>query len=303
MITSFNDLLRNVKEKPKKTIAVAMADEEDVLAAVANANREGIADAVLVGNRERIFECGERAEIDITNFDIIDVETEQEAVVRSIQLVREHLADVLMKGTCGTATLLRGVLDREHGVRSGNFLSHVAVFEAPGYHKLLLMSDGGMNIAPDVEVKVAIIENALVVARRLEIERPKVALLAAVEKVNYKAMPCTVDAAVIAKMAERGQIQDAIIDGPLAFDNAVSQHSCDVKGINSPVSGDADILIVPNIEAGNICYKTLACLGKGKVAGLIMGARVPIVLTSRSDSEEAKFYSIALGMITGGRSI
>lgn len=301
-VTSFEQLLKTVRGKPKRTVALAMAHDPDALAAVAHANKEGIADAVLVGPRRKIVECSEKHEIDISAFDIMNANTEIQAVSRSIQLVREQLADSLMKGACSSATLLRGVLDKERGVRAGRLLSHVAVFEVPRYPKLLIMSDGGMNILPDMDAKLSIIENAVQAAHRLGVRNPKVALLAALEKVNYSAMPCTVDAAVISKMYQRGQIKDAIIDGPLALDNAVSHRACEVKGIVSEVGGDADILIVPNIETGNVLYKALAYLGDARVAGIILGAKVPIILTSRADTQEAKFYSIAFGMQISGKS-
>ncbi len=302
MIRSFDELLKVVKNQPKKTIAVAMAEEEDALLAIAHAYEQGIADAVLVGSKIKIKELCKKNDIDVNKFDIMDAGSEQQAVVRAIQLVREHLADTLMKGKCSTATLLRAVLDREHGVRSGKLLSHAALFELPTYPKFLFMSDGGMNIAPDVEAKISIIANVVSAAKLLGMEKPKVALIAALEKVNYQAMPCTVDAAVISKMAARGQLGDAIIDGPLALDNAVSKRSCEIKGINSPVGGDADILIMPAIESGNVFYKALNYLGQAKCAGIILGAKVPIILTSRSDDKETKFLSILFGTSTSIRA-
>jgi phosphate butyryltransferase len=296
MISTFQELVDSVKSRPKKTIAVAVAEGNDVLRGIARAHDQGLADAVLIGNKKKIVELAKKNNIDIDNYDIINTTSETQAVVRSIQMVREHLADTLMKGNCQTATLLKGVLDRDHGIRSGKLLSHVAIFELPRYHKLLLMTDGGMNIAPDVPAKLAIIENAVQVARSLGIRKPKVALVAAVEKVNYQAMPCTVDAAILTKMAERGQIQSCIIDGPLALDNAISRKSCEIKGIKSAVAGDADIIVMPNIESGNVFYKALNYLGECKTAGIVVGAKAPVVVTSRADDEENKFYSVAFAM-------
>jgi phosphate butyryltransferase len=302
MITSFADLLSEVKGKPKKNIAVAMAEEEDVLMAISAAHTQGIANAVLVGHREKIVEIAEKHQIDIKPFDIVNAEEERQAVAISIQLVRERLADTLMKGKCSSATLLKGVLDKEQGLRSGKLLSHLAAFEVPYYPKLIMVTDAAMNIAPDLSAKVSIIENAVQAAKLLGIAKPKVAVIAAVEKVNYDSMPCTVDAALLSQMAARGQIKDAIVDGPLALDNAVSVHACEVKGIQSPVNGEADILMMPDIEAGNVFYKTMTYLAGSKVAGIIVGAQVPIILTSRSDSDENKFLSIAFGLITSVRN-
>ncbi len=296
MIRSFNELLQQIKGKPKKNIAVAMAEEDDALKAIYEAHRQGIANAVLVGDKEKIIECSQKHHIDISAFDIVHAADEKQSVVRAIQLVRERLADGLMKGKCNTATLLKGVLDKESGLRGGKLLSHLAAFEVPAYHKLLLMSDAALNIAPDLQAKIAITENAIQAAHALGIAKPKVAVIAAVEKVNYEAMPCTIDAAILSQMAARGQIQNAIIDGPMAVDNAVSKKACEVKGIVSEVGGDADILILPDIEAANCFYKALTYLGSSKTAGIIVGAKVPIILSSRADSDEVKFLSIAFAM-------
>jgi phosphate butyryltransferase len=299
MITSFEGILQRVTGKAKRTIAVAMAEDEDVLQGICLAHERGIADAVLVGDRNAIQAIAGKNDLDLSHFDIIHTEGEQQAVSIAIQLVRQRMANALMKGKCTTATLLRGVLDKEAGLRSGKVLSHLGAFSVPAYHKLILMSDAAMNIAPDLQGKIAITENAVTTAHMLGIERPKVAVIAAVEKVNYESMPCTVDAAALAQMGARGQIRDAIIDGPLAVDNAVSLKACEVKGIASPVGGDADILIMPDIEAANVFYKSLTYLGCSKTAGIIVGAQSPIILTSRADSEETKFLSIAMAMAAG----
>jgi phosphate butyryltransferase len=296
MITTFKELVNSVKSKPKKTVAVAMAESGEVLKAIANARSEGIADAVLVGNKKKIIEISKENDIDISFFDIINTNSENQSVVRAIQLVREHLADTLMKGVCSTSTLLKAVLDKEHGVRAGKLLSHTALFELKNYPRMLLMSDGGMNIAPDLEAKVAITDNAVQTMRKLGVRKPRVAIIASVEKVNYPAMQCTIDAAVLSKMAERGQIANCIIDGPLALDNAISKKACEIKGIKSAVDGEADILIMPNIEAGNVFYKALTYFAECRTAGIVVGAQVPIVVTSRADDDENKFNSIAFAM-------
>ncbi|MBN1559899.1 bifunctional enoyl-CoA hydratase/phosphate acetyltransferase [candidate division KSB1 bacterium] len=296
MISSFQELVESVKGRAKKTIAVAMAEGEDVLKAVAYAHEQGLADAVLVGSRKKIIEIAEQAEIDLTDYDIINTNSEVQSVVRSIQMVRENLADTLMKGICSTATLLKGILDKEHGIRTEKLLSHVAAFELDSYPKLLFMSDGGINIAPNTEAKIAIINNAVNIVKRFGVRKPKVALITAIEKVNYQAMPCTVDAAIICKMAERGQLSSCIIDGPLALDNAISKKACEIKGIKSPINGEADILVMPDIEAGNVFYKTLNFFTNCRVAGTLVGAQVPVIVTSRADSKEIKFNSIAMAM-------
>jgi len=301
MIRSFDELVNRVKKAPKKTIAVAMAQDDDVLLALCDAYNAGLADAILIGDKKEIESRASKLHLNINKFDIINEIEENLSVVRAIQFVREGLATTLMKGKCATATLLRAVLDREQGLRAGNLLSHLGVFEVPTYPKLLLMSDAAMNIAPDVNAKVLIIENAIKVAHLLGVTRPKVALIAAVEKVNPDSMPCTVDAAILTKMGQRGQIKGALIDGPLAVDNAIDPHARDVKGIKSKVAGDADILIMPTIEVANCFYKTLAYLAKAKTAGVIVGAKVPVILTSRADSEETKFLSIAFALFTSYR--
>lgn len=301
-ITSFDELVKVVQGQPKKTIALAVAEDKDALIALNDAHEKGIADGVLVGDRKKIREICKENEINVDNFDIIHSRTEQSAVVRAVQLVRERLADTLMKGKCSTATLLRVVLDKKHGIRSGKLLSHVAFFDIKNYPKLLLMTDGGMNIAPDIDAKIGIIENAVFAANKLGIVNPKVALIAAIEKVNHQAMQCTADAAVISKMYERGQLKGAIVDGPLALDNAVDKRACEIKGIKSPVAGEADIVIMPSIEAGNVFYKALTSLSDDtRGAGVVFGAKAPIVLTSRSDTKENKFMSIAAGIITSAR--
>lgn len=301
MIKSFSELIDHVKGEPKKAIAVAMAQDDDILLAIGRAYEAGIADAVLIGDKAEIETRSSKLDVDVSKFDIINEPDEKLAVVRAIQLLREGLANTLMKGKCNTATLLKGVLDKEHGLRAGKLLSHLGVFEVPTYPKLILMSDAAINIAPDLSAKVNITENAIAAAHRLGIKRPKVAFITAVEKVNPEAMPCTTDAAIISKMGQRGQIKGAIIDGPFAIDNAINPHACEVKGIKSEVGGDADILIMPTIETANCFYKTMAYLAQSKTAGIIIGAKVPVILTSRADSDETKFLSIALALFTSHR--
>jgi len=216
-----------------------------------------------------------------------------------VRLVHDGIADVLMKGGCSTAQLLKGVLNKEWGLRKGALLSHFALFEIPAYHKLLGITDVAINIAPSLEDKVAIINNAVDFLRRLGISNPKVAMIAAVETVNEQ-MPATVDAAGIAQMNRDHIIRDCLVEGPLAFDTAISKESAEHKNLVSEVAGDADLLVMPDIEAGNVLYKALAYFAGSRVASVILGASAPVVLTSRSDSEEAKLNSILLAAAVTG---
>jgi phosphate butyryltransferase len=228
--------------------------------------------------------------------EIIHEDNKTAAAITAVGLVRDGRADLVMKGLVESAVFLRGVLRKDMGLNRGNLISHVGVIESPFYHKLLLLSDGALNIAPGLAEKIGIIENAAALARCLGIERPKIALLAALEQVNPEKMPCTADAAILTQMNRRGRMQGCVLDGPLALDNALSAGSARIKNIESPVAGDADILIVPSIEAGNMLYKSLMYLGKAKSAGLILGTRTPVILTSRADSAETKRASIALAV-------
>ena len=296
MIADFSQLISRTEKESGKTIAVAMAEDKDILIALEKARQLGIAHGLLTGNPEKISTLLTELNIDNSVYEIIPAMSEDESVDKSIALVQSGKAQVLMKGLCATGRFLKGMLDKSSGLRTGKVLSHLAVFESPEYHKLLFMSDAAMNIAPDLSEKVAITENAVEACLRLGYEKPKVAVISAVEKVNAQGIPSSADAAIIAKMGDRGQIRSAIIDGPLAVDNALSLESCQIKGLVSPVAGDADICIVPNIETGNVFYKLLTVLGKSRVAGIVLGARVPVVLTSRADSEDAKFLSIVTAL-------
>jgi len=291
MLENFTDLITQLGKTAPKKIAVAMAQDEDIIEAVNAAQQQGVARAILIGSSPEISKIAQSKNIDVSQFEILDQQDEKTCVSKAVGLVREGEAQVVMKGLCSTSTFLKGVLDKTNGLRTGKILSHLAIFENPNYHKLLLMSDAAMNIAPSVPEKVAITENAIQAALHLGYDKPKVAVLSAVEKIN-EAMPSTLDAAALAKMGQRGQIKNAIIDGPLALDNALSKKANEVKKLDSAVGGDADICIVPNIESGNIFYKSLTILGNTRVAGVIVGAAAPVVLTSRADSEDSKFLSI-----------
>ncbi len=293
MVKSFDQLVEEVKSSSRRVIAVAVAQDLDVLEALCKAQKAKLASAILVGDRHKIEKIAKDHKLTLTDFDILHIPDENAAVQKAIELIHSGSANFLMKGLCSTATLMKWVLNKDGGLRQGALLSHLGLFQISTYHKLILMSDAALNISPTLEDKIAIVENAVGIAHQLGILEPKVAMITAVEKVNPSKMPATVDAAVISKMGERGQIKNAIIDGPLAIDNAFSKKSCEIKGIKSQVGGNTDIAIVPDIESGNIFYKLLSCLAGAKTAGIIVGASVPIVLTSRADSDETKFLSIA----------
>ena len=297
MIKKISDLYKIAEQrKDTKKLVLAVAHDLHSLDAVYKAARKNIIVPVLVGDAAELDKLAEEHGFDLTGFEIIDEKDKKEAVRIAVTMVRENKADILMKGNVGTATLLRGILNDKWGLKTGNLLSHFSVFELDAYHKLLGVTDVAMNIAPGLKEKAGIVNNAVSYMNRIGIKNPKVAVTVAVELVNEK-MPATVDAAILSKMAQRGQIKNCIIDGPLAFDNALSKESAKHKGITSDVAGDADLLLMPNIEAGNMLYKSLAFTG-AKLAAVILGAKAPVVLTSRSDSEEAKLNSIVLAAVS-----
>ncbi|GAI60478.1 unnamed protein product [marine sediment metagenome] len=296
MLKTFNEVLDKAKEYGPKKMAVASAGAEDVLKAVEAARREGLTDSILVGNKEEIVQIANKMDIDPTNYEIIDKLDKTEAVRCAVELVRNKKASILMKGMTGTARILKAILDKEIGLRSDRMLSHVYTLQIKGYDRLLTMTDGAMSISPDLKQKAQIIQNAIYYAHSMGIEKPKVAAIAALELVNPD-MSATVDAACLAKMSERGQIVGGIVDGPLGFDNAICKEAAKYKGVESPVSGEVDIVLVPNIEAGNIFAKGLVYLAEAVPAGLLLGAKAPVVLVSRSDTAQSKLYSIALGVL------
>ncbi|MBZ4663412.1 MAG: phosphate butyryltransferase [Caloramator sp.] len=296
MIKNFDELIEIVKQQPKMKLAVATAEDEEVLLAVDEAVKLGIIDAILVGNKEKILKIANELKINVDSYEVIHTDNLTDAARIAVSLVADNIADFLMKGLIGTADLLKAVLDKEKGLRGSGLLSHVMVYSVPTYHKLLFLTDGGMVTYPDLYQKVQIVNNAVKVAKAFGINPIHVAPLCAVEVVNPD-MQATLDAAALSKMNQRGQIKDCVIDGPLALDNAISIEAAKHKGITSPVAGQADILLVPNIEAGNILGKSLTYFAKAKSAGIIMGAKCPIVLVSRADTHEAKLNSIALGSL------
>ncbi|MFH1001706.1 MAG: phosphate butyryltransferase [bacterium] len=296
MLRTFDEVLNKAKDYGPKKMAVASAGAEDVLKAVEAARKEGLTDSILVGDKKEIIQIAEKMGINPANYEIIDKPDKTETARCAVELVRNKKASILMKGMMGTARLLQAVLDKEIGLRTNRLLSHVYTLEIKNYNRLLTMTDGAMNISPDLKQKAQIIQNAIYYAHSMGIKKPKVAVVAALELVNPD-MPATIDAACLAKMSERGQIVGGIVDGPLAFDNAISKEAAEYKGIESSVSGEVDIVLVPNIESGNIFAKGLVYLAKAVPAGLLLGAKAPVVLVSRSDSAQSKLYSIALGVL------
>ncbi|MGI6357321.1 MAG: phosphate butyryltransferase [Bacillota bacterium] len=279
-----------------KVLAVAKAEDREVLSAIKDARELGLATAILVGEQPQIESIALEVGLDLEGIEVIHATEARQVARTAVELVSSGRAQILMKGLVSTGEIMRAVLDKQIGLRSGRVISHVALLEPPGYGRLLLMTDGGMVIAPDLQQKAQMIENAVMVARKLGNECPKVAVIAAFEQVNPD-MPATTEAALLAKMADRGQIKHCLVDGPIALDGAVSKEAAEHKGMVSPVAGEADILLMPMIEAGNVMYKTIVYLSGGQVAGVIAGAAAPIVLTSRADTHQAKLYSIATAVL------
>jgi len=266
------------------------------LAGAVEAAKQNLIVPLLVGPAARISETAAEAGIDLGDLTIIDVPHSAAAAAKAVELIREGKAEILMKGSLHTDELMAAVVSRDKGLRTGRRISHVFVMDVPTYHKVLIITDAAINIAPTLEDKVDICQNAIDLAISLGLEKPKVAILAAVETVNSK-MQATLDAAALCKMAERGQIQGGILDGPLAFDNAISKQAAETKGIKSAVAGDPDILLAPDLEAGNILAKQLTFLANADSAGMVLGARVPVVLTSRADSVRSKIASCAVAKL------
>jgi phosphate acetyltransferase len=296
MITHLHELLNLAKERPPTRVAVAAAAHRLVLQSVQRAVNQGLIVPLLVGREEDIHEQATAIGWELRDEQIVSTQTNQAAATAAVDLVRQGEADVLMKGYLHTDAMLHAVLEHGAGLRTDRLLSHVFVLEVPTYHKLLLITDAAINIQPGINEKAAITQNAVDLARKLGVERPKVAVLSSVETINPN-IPSTVHAACLSKMGERGQIRGAIVDGPLAFDNAISAEAAQDKGIVSPVSGDIDVVVVPDLDAGNILSKNLEYLASAKMAGIVLGASAPVVLTSRSDPPRARVYSLALATL------
>jgi len=299
MIKKLHELVKVAKDKGKRIVSVAAAHDDEVMEAVAEAVKEGLVSPILFGNKKKIEEIAKAKNINISGYEIENAEDDKKAAELAVKAVSSGKAHMIMKGLISSGPYLGAILNKEWGLRGGGntVLSHVAVFESPIAERVMALTDAAMNIAPDLKTKVSMVENAIAVMHKIGFPNPKVAMLAAIELVNMD-MPPTTDAAIIAKMSALKQIKGAIVDGPFAFDNAVSKEAARIKGIESPVAGDADILVTPDIEAGNVLYKSIVYFSKAKLAAIIVGAKAPIILTSRADSHESKFLSIALAAVT-----
>jgi len=294
VLTSLKQIEQVSLQRPTRRVAVAAADDLPVLEAIRHAYEAKTVIPILVGDERKIRDIAASIKFSLEGIEIVPTLTPEESSKVAVSLVHQRKADILMKGLVATNTFLRAVVDKENGLlKGGNLLSHFSISEVSTYHKLIAVTDGAMNIAPDFNDKVKILNNAVNVLRNLGYVNPKVAVVSSVETVNPK-IEATVHAAMLAMMNHRKQIKNCIVDGPLAIDNAISKEAAHHKGIESDVAGDADVLLAPNLDAGNILYKTLNFLSGAVTAAIITGAIAPIVLTSRADSEESKYYSIAL---------
>jgi len=292
-MNSLDQILEKATHKQSRRIAVAAANDEHVLEALKKTFGLDIVEPVLIGDESEIIKISDRIGFSLENIKIIDIPDPQLACEKAVHEIREGNAEILMKGLVPTASLLKAVLNKENGLRKSPVLSHFALFQTSHYHKLIGITDAAMNISPDLSEKISIIENAAGIMRAIGLSTPKIAVLGPLETVNEK-IPATLDAALLTQMNRRNQIKRCLIDGPLALDNAVSTEATRLKNIDSEVAGDADVLVAPDLNSGNILYKSLIFLSDGLSAAIITGARVPIVLTSRADSEKSKLYSIAL---------
>ena len=301
MLRTLEEVLAAANRTGVCTMAVAVAQDEDVLAAVYKAVEAGIVKPILVGDKAEILKIAGKAGIPVTEESILDETDKAEACQKAALLIKEGKADLVMKGFVDTSVVMKAILNKENDLKKNSQISHVLALEVAGFDRLFYVTDSAMNIAPTLEQKVAILENAVEVAHALGNAEPKVAALCAVEKANPK-MPCTLDAAELKERNQRGEITGCVVDGPLALDNAVSVHAAEHKGISGPVAGHADILLVPDIEAGNMLNKAMEYFGHAKKAGVMMGAKIPIVLTSRASSAESKMYSIAMGVLVASKT-
>jgi len=296
MYTHLDDFITEALKGVPKRVAVAAAANPLVLRSIKEAQDRGLVEPILVGPSRDVEAAAAEAEVDLKDMSVVSTETTPESAARAVDLVREGEADILMKGHLHTNDFLHAVLRSGVGLRTDRLLSHVFVMQIPMYHKLLLITDAAINISPDLMQKAVILQNAIDMLRQLGVDPPKAAILSAIETINPK-IPSTVDAACLHKMSERGQIKGALVDGPMAFDNAISAKAAREKGMHSAVAGDVDIVLVPDLDAGNILYKNLVYLANAEIAGIVMGAQAPIVLTSRADTAAARVHSLALASL------
>ncbi|MDD6920186.1 MAG: bifunctional enoyl-CoA hydratase/phosphate acetyltransferase [Eubacteriales bacterium] len=290
-IKDFSELREKVLSNDKKTVVVIAAHDEHTLEAILKTKEENILNYILIGKKDEILTIGNSLGYSIDEKDIIDSDTDEDAVAKGISIIKEGKADFIQKGILQTATLLKGIVNKDTGLRKSGTISHTALLDVPSYHKIIAVTDGGMMLFPTLEQKKEIIDNAVSVFKGFGYEVPKVAVLAAVETVNEK-MPETLDAKTLKEMNTKGEITDCIVEGPISLDLATDSESVKIKKYESAVAGDADILVAPDIAAGNLTSKALYVLGGAKMAGVVVGAQVPIALNSRSASFEEKYYSL-----------
>ncbi len=302
MVKNLKDLLAAAKKQQTMRLVVAAAQDDDVLIAVCKAAEEGIVTPILVGDIQEVQKIAAENNLDVSGYEMVEAKDLEEAAKKSVAIVKSGNGDFIMKGLIDTSILLKAIVNKEDGLRTENLISHVMIYELPNYHKMIMLTDGGMNISPSLDEKKSIINNSIIVGNALGIETIKVACLAAKEKVHPK-MQATVDAAALAEMGREGIFgNNVIVEGPLAFDLAISKEAAEHKGFKSEIAGDTDILMVPTIEMGNGIGKTMTYFGNAASAGIIMGAKVPVVLVSRADSYETKLNSIALGSVVAANN-
>lgn len=293
---TFNEIKREVKQFQPVTISIAEAADREVLYSVKKAYEQNMASFLLHGDQRKIYQLAKEIQLSLDDHHVIHTSTAEESCRQAVYAVNQQKADIVMKGLVHSSLFLRAVLDREIGLRTGNVLSHVASFEIEGYDRLIHLTDASFNIAPTWEEKRQLLENVASFCRLLGVMKPKIALLGAIELINPK-MPTTVDAAILTQLNRRGQLYDMVVDGPFALDNAVSIEAAKLKKIHSEVAGQADVLVVPDIEAGNILYKSLVYFARAKMGALVLGAKAPVILTSRADSAETRLHSMALAVL------
>ena len=294
-VTKLEQMFDLLKSKDKKRLVAAFANDSHTIGAVNQAVDMGLIEATLVGDKDIISKVCSEMKIDIDKFKIVQEPDEMKAAEKAVELINDGKGNILMKGLVSSDKYMRAILNKEKGLMANpnSILSHVTVIENPRYPKLIIVADVAIIPLPDLKQKIAMTNYLIQTAHALGIEKPKIAILAATEQMSI-GMPACVDAAIIAKMADRGQIKGAIVDGPLALDVAIDKESCEIKKLNSPISGDADAILFPNIESGNVFFKTNTKLAGAELGAVVFGAKVPAVLTSRGDSEKTKLYSIAL---------
>ncbi len=301
-INTFQELLENARGPVKPRMAVAAAGESTIMASAAHAMREDLVRPILIGAADDIRALAREHDMDLAEVEIIPAADPAEAAMKAVRLVHDGQAELIMKGMVATKVFVRAILNQEFGMRRGRPLSHVAVMESPDQSRLMVMTDSGINIRPSFNRKMAIIQNALLATKALGIVEPKVAVVAAVEKVDLPAMPATLDAELLKRMGAAGKFGPCIIDGPMSMDNVLDSHTAEMKGRASPVTGRADVIVVPDIETGNAMYKTVRYLAHREMAGIVVGAAAPVVVTSRSAAAVTKLYSIGLGALDARRS-